>query len=590
MQRIRRVRRIRVVLGSLCFASAAGAQAPSHSQLDDSSNVEASSERGAASTNRRESASLETTSLSDDLLGAPGHRSIRGDRVEALVSTGSYGTRRGVARATTRQGDLGLELTGSFTDGEGYAPIAADDRGAIDGRAARLHQGAGLRLDHEHGRSDARAFATISDDTRSSGTAYQGSAAATTLYGGRWRVSGDALHLDLELFGEQARIDERRALVGDDRSTASLGASYTMPLSTHGARASLGSRRVRALGVDHEIEVGGGLVLASGETTGDLTPSLGQKHMTTVIGRKRVHGDHRFLDAYIEDTVRFIRTLDVSGGLVIERWSNLGGDSTIAYGLDDPMEVDTPDVSHLLVSPSLGALHRIDDRVAVRVRTARNLRAPTMTELYRSEWVGDRTTTANPDLRPETVWTTQAGPEVTAGRLVARAAMFYSSIGHTVAIVDGQRTNVGASHLVGLDTEASYRPTSRLLATVSYTFAASRITESGVAPHLVGNELALAPRQRGAAQLSYDAQRFATLTGGVRLIGASFEDDRNTRRLGGYAVVDALAARKLTGGLTGFVGIDNALDRRYAVARTGADVLGAPRMFHVGLRLDSDRF
>ena len=37
--------------------------------------------------------------------------------------------------------------------------------------------------------------------------------------------------------------------------------------------------------------------------------------------------------------------------VVIEKWSNLGGDSRIAYGLADPMDDKVPDVSRLLVSP-----------------------------------------------------------------------------------------------------------------------------------------------------------------------------------------------------------------------------------------------
>jgi iron complex outermembrane receptor protein len=318
--------------------------------------------------------------------------------------------------------------------------------------------------------------------------------------------------------------------------------------------------------------------------------------MTTVLARRRIRGDHRFLNAYIEDTVRFIRTLDVSGGLVIERWQHLGGGNTIAYGLDLPMETDVPVASHVLVSPSLGALQRIDDRVEVSVRTSRNLRAPTIGELYRSTWTGDRSTTANPGLRPETVTTTEAGPEIMAGRFTARAMMFHSTIDHSIAVVDGRWDNVGRARVVGVDTEAIWRPSRTWLATMSYTFARTRVTDGVASSHqtdpvdLVGKELALSPRHRGVVALTYDRHNLATLKGALRLVGGGFEDARNADLLATHALVDALAVRKLAGGLSGFAGVDNLLDRRYAITRIGADVLGAPRTFHVGLRLDSARF
>jgi hypothetical protein len=575
---------LRVVLGSLCLATTASAQvAPEVTDVDDEAQSSVSPSPPLADT-------IETTSWSDDLIGAPGLRPIRGNRAEALVSAGTLGTRIGHARVTGRRGALGVELGGSFLDSDGYAPIAAQDRGAVDDAASRAQRSIGARIEHERGASHLRAYASTSDDYLASGTAFQDSRVDAESYGGRWQLSRERLHVDLELFGDRVHEIDRRAVIEDDRSAAAPGSTFSVPLASQGARVGFVPRRFRALRLDHELSFGGGVVLASGEQ-GEQLPTLNQSHMgTTVPTRRLLHGDHRFLNAYIEDTIRFIRTLDVSGGLIIERWRYLGGDGTIAYGLDSPMDVHSPDVSALLLSPSFGAVQRLDDRFAVRVRTSRNLRAPTLGQLYRNEWVGDRVTLANPGLRPETVWTTQAGPELTAGTFVARAAMFYSSIDQSIAIVESQRTNVGSSRLVGVDTEAAWRPSRAWLATVAYTFSASRITESGAYSHLEGNELALSPRHLGRAQLTFDAGRSASLTGGVRLVGASFEDDRNTRRLGGYAIVDTLAAHKLARGLSGFVGVENLFDRRYALARTGADVLGAPRTFHVGLRVDSDRF
>jgi outer membrane receptor protein involved in Fe transport len=321
-------------------------------------------------------------------------------------------------------------------------------------------------------------------------------------------------------------------------------------------------------------------------------------HMT--MASRRIHGDHRFLDAYIEDTVRFIRTLDVTSGLVIEKWSNLGGSSAIAYGLDAPMEVDTPDVTQLLVTPTIGMTGHLDDDVAIRIRGYRSLRPPTLGEMYVPVLVGEALTASNATLHPETVWTGEVGPELTRGRLTARAAMFRSTVENVIGSVttdaplgDGatrQRENIGTARVHGVDAEASLRATKALLATVTYTYARTQVIDAPMHENLVGSELAQAPRHRASALLTYDNPRVLTITGAVRFVGASYEDDRNTLRLGKYTLLDAIASRRLHGGLSGFVAVDNLLDRRYLVGRTGVDTLGSPRTFQVGLRLDSSGF
>jgi hypothetical protein len=160
---------LRVVLGSLCIATTASAQGtPEFTAVDDEAQSTVSPSPPPADT-------LETTSLSDDLIGAPGLRPIRGDRAEALVSAGTLGTRIGRARVTGRRGAFGVELGGSILDSDGYAPVAANDRGDVDGTAPRAERSVGARIEHERGASQLRAFASTSDDYLASGTAFQDS-------------------------------------------------------------------------------------------------------------------------------------------------------------------------------------------------------------------------------------------------------------------------------------------------------------------------------------------------------------------------------------------------------------------------------
>jgi hypothetical protein len=565
---------IRVALGSLCLATIAHAQ-----PVDDSTEV--------------------VESMHTDEIGAPGLRPITGLRLEALLSTGSYGTHRAAGRATATSGGFGFEVDGSLVDSDGFIPVAEDDRGSVDHRAALSGHEAGARVEHTSELDHARAFGRYLDEHRDGGAEHQNTDARVARYGGRWTRSGARAYLDLQAFGEVERLHEERPRIAPDRSSALLASEHSIPLTTHGAHGAIKSRRLHAFGADHDLVLGGGLVLASGEHEDTITPTFDSpEHMR--MASSRIRGDHRFLDAYIEDTVRFIRTLDVSGGLVIERWSNLGGDSRLAYGLGEPMDDEVPNVSSLLVSPSIGVTEHVTDQVALRARSYRNMRTPTMEELYRPVMLGDSLTDANSTLLPEKVWTTEVGPEITWGRLTARAAMFASTVENAIGSVttstplgDGamrQRQNIGTPPVRGIDTEASWRPAKAWLATVSYTFATTEVTASERYGQLVGMELAQMPRQRATALLTFDDPRIATITGALRYMGHSFEDDTNTKRLGGYALVDAMASRTLHGGLAGFVAVDNLLDRRYLVGRTGVDTVGAPRMFQVGVKLDTDRF
>ena len=71
----------------------------------------------------------------------------------------------------------------------------------------------------------------------------------------------------------------------------------------------------------------------------------------------------------------------------------------------------------------------------------------------------------------------------------------------------------------------------------------------------------------------------------VRYLRAQYEDDLNTLRMPGYAVVDVLLARPLVWKLELYGAIENLLDATYLVGRAGVDTVGAPFMARVGLRV-----
>ena len=73
-------------------------------------------------------------------------RPIEDGALDAVAAGGSLGTARGAVRASERFGGFGVELTGEALHSDGYAPIVAAARGAVDGPAGSTHESGGVRV------------------------------------------------------------------------------------------------------------------------------------------------------------------------------------------------------------------------------------------------------------------------------------------------------------------------------------------------------------------------------------------------------------------------------------------------------------
>ncbi len=474
-------------------------------------------------------------------------RPITRDRLEAIVDAGTAGARDVQTRGTATAYGVGFELTGDIHESD--VRDAKSVTGRVERDSAKAYGGIAMQ------QQDA-------DDAR---TAY---------YGASWRHG----RFQASAYGDSQRVDEVR-----------LARRYEIPTSSLGANASVRTGRLELLGMSHELVVGANFERTSGETT---TEDAAAENVVMPMPqtRRSRHGDHRFLEAYMNETLHVIESLDLSGGFIIEDWRSLSAIETIHYGVEQNMDVKFPDISDMQVSPQLGALYRVDDQLSLRANGYRRMRTPTSSELYQPIVLDGTLTAANPALRPESTWGAEVGPELNAGKIEARAVAFYNIVESpitSVATADGmrERTNLGGARVTGIETEASWRPAKPWLATVSYTFSNSVVTDPGFA----GKRLAQMPRQRASAMLTYDSPRLATLTGALRYVDRQYVDASNTSALSAYTLIDAIAARKIKRGIAGFVGVENLLDRRY-IGQYGIDTQGAPRTFRVGVRIDSARF
>ena len=202
-------------------------------------------------------------------------RPITGASVDAVAAGGSLGERRAAARATERFGDLGVELDGESWHSDGYTPIVADQRGAVDGPAASTHDTAGARVEYGRGNQALHAGARLFSESLDAGTLFTTADVRTVTYGAGGRLTDPGAvpgALDVELFGGVQRFDQDRARVSADRSTAAKSASGHTPSDNQGAAVTWTAR----LGGGHAIVVGADGQRVVGTATDTLFPATTQ--------------------------------------------------------------------------------------------------------------------------------------------------------------------------------------------------------------------------------------------------------------------------------------------------------------------------
>lgn len=515
-------------------------------------------------------------------------RPIDGEAIDAVAAGGSLGGRRAAARATERFGDLGVELDGESWHSDGYAPIVAAQRGAVDGPAPSTHDTAGGRVEYVRGSSTVHAGARYFTESLDAGTKFTTADVRTVTYGAGWQLTDPGTlqgTLDVELFGGDQRFDQERARVSADRSTAARSADGHTPSNNQGAVATWTAQ----LAGGHAIVVGADAQRVVGTATDTLFPATVQP---TTIVQRAAGGEQRYAGVFAQDAVTVTPELELAAALRLDGWQNVDASSTTTQSGGAVMTTPFADASKLQLDPRLGALYHVTREVAVRASAYRAFRAPTLNELYRPFQVGTVLTAANPELRPETLWGGEFGTQLVLEGLAAQATAFWNEMSDPIANVTlampvngatRQRENLGSTRILGLDLDLTWRPAEAWTVRVAHTFSDGYVHTAPAQPDLVGKRLAQDPHHRSAAIVSYDNPRIATLTAEMRYLGPQFEDDQNTQPIGSVVLFDARAERALASGFSVFVTGQNLFDRHYLVGRAGIDTEGAPRTFELGL-------
>jgi outer membrane receptor protein involved in Fe transport len=334
---------------------------------------------------------------------------------------------------------------------------------------------------------------------------------------------------------------------------------------------------------------------------------------------KRISGGSQqsqglFLQDIFTPTSKVVLTLNAR----VDHWKNYDGhnlETTVATGNPTANNKPSlPDRTDTVVSPRVGALYHVSDRVTAWGAVNSGFRAPTLTELYRQFSVGALVTRPNDQLGPERLIGGELGLSAAPVKdLTTRVTWFDNRVKDPISNVTitagtlAQKQNLGKTRIRGVETDVEYVLARDWRVSGAYIYEVGKVTDGGANVALVGKYIPQVPKNRGSIDVTYSNARFARVSLGVQFVGHQFDDDVNTRGipsegckplgtvslncigigtpgLPGYNSVDLSVSRTLLSNLDAFFGIQNLADTVYYV-QTNPSTVGTPRLVTGGLRV-----
>jgi outer membrane receptor protein involved in Fe transport len=486
----------------------------------------------------------------------------------AYVDGGGQDTGRGSFAGAIHES--GWHAMGAFeaATSNGYVTVAPEDRGPIDERAGGSHRSGTLRLGAEPAGWSVRGGAHVFAERRQNGTPFQRNDTATrsadvgvsrAVAGGLWRVTG--------FVGNQG-YDQTFSAVAGDRGSELPTQVQRVPSETFGAStdwatgstvrllAGVEQRQVRA--VNQEVRFVAGV------------PA----------GTARAGGRQQFVGGFGQLAFDPVPSMTALAGARVERWS-------VRSFQGDEIEDET------LFAPRLALAWQPRGDVALRGSVSRSFRAPTLNERFRGFRVGDTQTRPNALLEPERLTAVEVGASMSRGAATLRATGFYNHLSDAIAnvtvsttptLITRERRNAGAIDARGVELEGSVQVVSGLSVSAGAMLVSSTFGDDSPGG-LAGNRTPQSPRSHLMFDVRWDDLPTVAAVARVMIIGAQFEDDRNTLELGRATLVDVMLSRSFARGWLGFVAVDNLFDSDYDVGRTPLRTIGTPRFVRAGLRV-----
>jgi outer membrane receptor protein involved in Fe transport len=534
-------------------------------------------------------------------------------RVELKTQYGTLNSPQFDVVASDVWNRLGVVVSASAFDTEGYPTVVETERGVIDTKAAVDYQNLSVKLQYDAS-ARIRAFlrAGYFQENRDNGKVStfdtrkeENDTRWTSVSGGVNVKLPDLSELQASLFTDVETFHSNFLAVPPSSPARSVGRMtllQTVPTTGVGGSVTWS----RAFGAAHLVTAGSDLRWVKGESQ-----ELGLDTQTgaNITLDRRSGGRQRSIGFFGQDLIALTPELSLTLSARLDSWKNYDGhnlETSLPSGVPTAGNRETlPDRSDTVVSPRGALSYRISEKVNVWGSFGAGFRAPTLNELYRQFRVGTTLTLANDQLGPERLKGGELGVRVTpASNVIWRATWFDNRVSDAVsnvtlsstpALVTRQRQNLGLTRVAGIQTDVEYRPSSALSLSAAYVYNRATVKEAAANPALVGLTLPQVPRHRGSVEISYSDPKYVTLVVQVQGIGRQFDDDENIRVVPGmsepglpeYGLASLSVSRDLGRTLQVFANVQNLFDQEYFVG-TLPTTVGSPRLFHAGVRIRWD--
>jgi outer membrane receptor protein involved in Fe transport len=518
-------------------------------------------------------------------------------------------------------GKLGVAVDGSLFDTDGYAPVAPDERGPVDNNAAVLFRNLSVKANYdvndrvhlfvrtgyfreERDNGKMSTFAPLTEEANDTTWKY-------TSGGLKWRLP-DSSDLQATIFTDFKTFRSNFMAVPPATPARSVG-RFTLNQRVPSRAVGGALQWSRAFAGMHLVTAGGDWRWVDGDSEED---GLDGNTGTTVVRRRVSGGTQRNIGLFVQDLITPRPDLTLTVSARVDRWRNYDGHNTltdlVTGAVTDPA---LPVKQDTAISPRVGALYRVNSRVAIWGDIGTGFRAPTLNELYRQFQLGTTLTLANAELGPERLVGGEAGISIIpVNNLTVRTTWYDNrvedpvanvTINVTPALITQRRQNLGRSRIWGVQSDAEYRVGSFWRLSGAYLYGQARVKEAAIA-ELADNcpgaaaagrpgescFLQQVPKHRGSVQVAYSNPRLLSFMLDVQATGRQFDDDRNERIVPGesepglpkYAIVSLFASRAVARDVEVFLAAQNLFDQEYFVG-TLPTLVGPPRLVSVGVRV-----
>src|SRR5262249_3753436 len=376
--------------------------------------------------------------------------------------------------ASDQWNKLAVAVEGSYLDTDGFPIVAERERGPIDNNADVEYKNTTVKFEYTASdRLNAFARTGYFSEARNNGKVGElNDTRWTTVNGGLRARLKDESDLQARVFVDRSRAHFNFLAVTNaatTRNVVRLATDQHVPTNGVGTTAQWS----KALGTANVVSAGGDWRWVDGDSEEDAyvptvpTQITGVTQAATLSVQRARGGRRQNVGAFVKDIWPPPPQLVLTRSARVDRWRSYDGhnlEKSVVTG--QPTPNNRPSIaerSDTAVSPRLGALYHISNRVSAWGAANSGFRAPTLTDLYRQVSVGAVTTRPNDQLGPERLVGGELGVNVAPARDVSfRVTWFDNRISDPISNVTlnattAQKQNLGETRVRGVQTDVEYR-------------------------------------------------------------------------------------------------------------------------------------